>query len=461
MQTDLSSKAPITLILAAGKSTRFPGNKLFTPLLNQTLLHYTIKKALILSPDSSFLLLSPDQKNQEENLLKSFPSLHIMYQENANGTGGAVESFLTQYFAHTCAHCPKIHSANSDYAADQPLLVLFGDTPLIQESTLQTLQQQSSIHNILLAFKSIDNNHHYGKIVLDKNQYVANIIEYKEKDTYQNTTTEFVSSGIFLFNTNLQLLYDTLKTLPVHAHGEKYLTDLCTALYTSNKPTKLFEIKQEEAIGINTMQDFHQAQQYLHSQLIEKHIKNGVFIHNPALVTLSCDTILEPGCQIHPYTIFGPKCHIRSTATILPFSYITESDIGGIVGPFAYVRANTTTQTNTHIGSFVETKDLSMNIGAKAKHHSYLGNATVGTNTNIGAGVIICNYNKQSGTKTPTNIGDNCDIGANSCLIAPLNIQSNSQVGAGSVISKEVESNTLAVTRTPQKNLRLMRKYSE
>ena len=203
---------------------------------------------------------------------------------------------------------------------------------------------------------------------------------------------------------------------------------------------------------MNTNNKLNKANSYRVSQelLRNKALTKGVNLIAPETIFLSKDTLFGKNVIIEPYVIIGPKVKIGDNSIIRSFSHVEETKIekNVIVGPYARLRDGTVLKENTKIGNFVETKKTNINKNSKVSHLSYIGDASIGKDTNIGAGTITCNYDGVK--KSKTNISDNVFIGSNSSLIAPIKIDKNSVVGAGSVITKNVKKKTLALTRTPQ-----------
>lgn len=408
----------IIIILAAGKSTRFPGNKLQTFLSGKAILDYSIDTALKTTPNVYLV----------SNSRFTHPTLPTIRQLSHNGTGGAVLQALKH-----------IQNLKIDFSN---VTVFLADCPLITTKTINHLKGANRAA-IMKAEGS------YGKILLENNK-IKGICEYSNP-LYQNFDSSYVWSGVVNFNINLEKLIQLLENLPLH-NNEIYLTDLFPILQLQTHI-----IPFSEGIGINTLADYQIAEKLVQQQLFEKAFKEGALFLDSSTIKLGHNCVFEKGATIHSFVTLS-NAVIKSTGVVLPFCVVESSVVEGTIGPFAHIRENTYIKENAHIGSFVETKNMVLEKGAKAKHLAYLGDCKVGYNSNIGAGVVMCNYDKFTGAKSKTYIGDNCDIGANSSLVAPLEIGSNSQIGAGSVITKPVPDNTLSVSRTPQRNLRKIKK---
>ena len=215
-------------------------------------------------------------------------------------------------------------------------------------------------------------------------------------------------------------------------------------------PAAYLMMDDEDYCLLNDGNDLVEATLDKQKQLRSEHLERGVIFIDPTTVYLSFDTKIAPGVIIYPNVFIGPGVKVAAGVSIFSFSHIENAEIGDNVqiGPFARIRGNTTIQAESHIGNFVEIKNAMIGNAVKIKHLSYLGDATVGNNTNIGAGVITCNYDGKN--KHRTEIDKNCFIGANSSLIAPIYIAEEVTIGAGSTITKDVEQNSLALSRTKQ-----------
>ena len=207
---------------------------------------------------------------------------------------------------------------------------------------------------------------------------------------------------------------------------------------------------------MNTNDNLKKAKSYRLSQelLRNKALKKGVNLIAPETIFLSKDTFFGKNVTVEPYVVIGAKVKIGDNSYIKSFTHIegTKIEKNVVVGPYARLRSGTILKSNTKIGNFVETKKSSINVNSKVNHLSYIGDAVIGKNSNIGAGTITCNYDGFK--KSKTRISDNVFVGSNSALVAPVNLEKNSTIGAGSVITKNVLKNTLAISRTPQTEIK-------
>ena len=207
---------------------------------------------------------------------------------------------------------------------------------------------------------------------------------------------------------------------------------------------------------MNTNNNLKKAKSYRLSQelLRNKALKKGVNLIAPETIFLSKDTFFGKNVTVEPYVVIGAKVKIGDNSYIKSFTHIegTKIEKNVVVGPYARLRSGTILKSNTKIGNFVETKKSSINVNSKVNHLSYIGDTVIGKNSNIGAGTITCNYDGFK--KSKTRISDNVFVGSNSALVAPVNLEKNSTIGAGSVITKNVLKNTLAISRTPQTEIK-------
>ena len=340
--------------------------------------------------------------------------------------------------------------ALSKLPAEQPVIVLYADTPLIQPDTIRQLADQLGQNEsdlCCLAFEA-ENPAGYGRMVTDGDSVHA-IIEERDASTEEKAIT-LVNSGVM--GAKAGLLCQLLPRLEkANAQGEYYLTDLVAMAHQAGMRTRYLPIAQEEVAGINDRLQLAEMEAVIQTRLRQKAMLGGVTLIDPETIYLSFDTefgqdiIIEPNVVIGRNTKIGDNCQIKS------FSHIEGAVIetGCIIGPHARLRPGTILDTGVKIGNFVETKNAHFEAGAKANHLSYIGDAHIGTKANIGAGTITCNYDGFN--KFKTEIGAYAFIGSNSALVAPVQIADYALIGAGSVITRQVEAGALSLTRAEQK----------
>jgi bifunctional UDP-N-acetylglucosamine pyrophosphorylase / glucosamine-1-phosphate N-acetyltransferase len=354
-------------------------------------------------------------------------------------------------------------------AGGRKILILSGDVPLTRVETLQHLieEHERSGNALTLLTMRLANPAMYGRIVRDSKGAVTRIAEAKDA-TQEEKKIDEVNAGIYLFDGDQ--LFDNLRRLSSNnAQGEYYLTDVLGMLRKSGKRVGAVVVDDPvEALGVNSRAELATVESEIQRRVVEKLMAEGVTFRNPAtvvidsLVTIGPDTViypfvtlegatkigrgcvLDPGVHLHNVTV-GDNVHLKS-GTVAEDAVIEDE---ATVGPYAHLRPGTQLGKHVKVGNFVETKKAVFGDGAKASHLSYIGDAEVGADANIGAGTITCNYDGVN--KHKTIIEDGVFIGSDSQLIAPVRIGRGAYVGAGSTITKDVPPDSLALSRVPQK----------
>ncbi len=354
-------------------------------------------------------------------------------------------------------------------AGGRKILILSGDVPLTRAETLQHLieEHERSGSALTLLTMRLADPAMYGRIVGDSKGAVTRIVEAKDA-TQEEKKIDEVNAGIYLFDGDQ--LFDNLRRLSSHnAQGEYYLTDVLGMLRKSGKRVGAVIVDDPvEALGVNSRAELATVESEIQRRVVEKLMAEGVTFRNPAtvvidsLVTIGPDTViypfvtvegatkigrgcvLDPGVHLHNVTV-GDNVHLKS-GTVAEDAIIEEE---ATVGPYAHLRPGTQLGKHVKVGNFVETKKAVFGDGAKASHLSYIGDAEIGADANIGAGTITCNYDGVN--KQKTIIEDGAFIGSDTQLIAPVRIGRGAYVGAGSTITKDVPPDSLALSRVPQK----------
>ena len=423
----------ISIILAAGKGKRM--NSLLPKPLHKvagkTLLNWLEDTLTSASIVKRIFVLG----HQNEVLKEYIKDSEYVIQEPQLGTGHAVKLAKE-----------KVKDLNS------LIIVAYADTPFISSSTIKKMisQIKNGYKISILGFKT-DEPYGYGRIVTDNNNQVSKIIEENDADKEVKKIT-LCNSGV-LAGKAIDI-FKYLDQVNLSDNGEYYLTDIVSICTKLGSKVGYVQSLEEELIGINDRIDQSEAENIIQNKLIKKHLLNGVTllgsnsIYFDATAEISKDVIIEPNVFI------GSNVKIKSQTVIKAFSYLENCSIGEecTIGPYARIRPETEIKNNVKIGNFVEVKKSKIEKGSKVNHLSYIGDASIGKNVNIGAGTITCNYDGKK--KSKTIIKDNAFIGSNTSLIAPVIIGKNSLVGAGSSISKNVKDNNLALTRAEQKNLK-------
>lgn len=437
-----------TLILAAGKGTRMKSDmpKVIHKVNGIPMITKIIDTLSGLNPEENILILG----HKKEEVLKVVgENCDYVLQTEQLGTGHAVIQAKEKL---------------EDYDGD--VMILYGDTPLLRESTLKSLyeyhKESGAVTTILTSI--YENPFGYGRIVKEDGLVKA-IVEEKEA-TEEIKKIKEVNAGVYCFNSK-ELFKALDKIDNNNEKGEYYLTDVIGIQVSENKKVQSFILEDKmEILGVNSKVELAQAGKVLRDRKNRELMEEGVILIDPETtyveesVKVGRDTVLYPGVVLQGKTVIGENCEIIGNSRIIDSvlgnnirvesSVIEESILedGVTMGPFAHIRPKSLLKEKVHIGNFVEVKKSTLEKGVKAGHLTYLGDAQVGENTNIGAGTITCNYDGVN--KFKTVIGKDAFIGSDSMLVAPVNIGEKALIGAGSVITKDVPSNSLAVSRSKQ-----------
>ncbi|MGL5960412.1 MAG: bifunctional UDP-N-acetylglucosamine diphosphorylase/glucosamine-1-phosphate N-acetyltransferase GlmU, partial [Cetobacterium sp.] len=387
--------------------------------------------------------------HKKEEVLKILQDSDYVVQSEQLGTGHAVKQAKEKL---------------RDF--DGTVMVLCGDTPLLKEETLKNLYNyHKTAGAVTTVLTSIyQNPFGYGRI-LKQDGSVIGIIEEKDA-TKDIKAIKEVNAGVYCFEAK-ELLVALEKIDNKNQNGEYYLTDVISINVKDGKKVEAFLLEDnDEILGINSKIELEKANKIMRNRINHKHMENGVILidadntYIEESVVIGQDTTIYPGALIQGDTEIGQNCEILGNTRIIDCKIADEVRIESSVleesivenkvtiGPFAHIRPKSHLKEEVHIGNFVEVKKSVLEKGVKAGHLTYLGDATVGEKTNIGAGTITCNYDGKN--KFKTTIGKNAFIGSDTMLVAPVNIGENALVGAGSVITKDVPENALAVSRSKQ-----------
>jgi bifunctional UDP-N-acetylglucosamine pyrophosphorylase/glucosamine-1-phosphate N-acetyltransferase len=423
------------VILAAGKGTRMKSDvpKVLHTVANEPIIGHILSILKGLGASRLVVVVGPDQQGIAEFVTPRGAAVGI--QAEPRGTGDAARSALAALASH---------------AGD--VMVLYGDNPLLTHATLNKLlaARASGADLALMGFKPADPTP-YGKLLLLPTGDLDAIVEHRDA-TPEQKKIGFVNAGGFLLDAKLlRTLLGELKN--DNDQKEFYLTDIVAGARRRNLRCVAVEVPHEDVLGINSRVELALVESIMQRRLRDQAMLNGVTMTDPETVWLSHDTKLGRDITIGPNVFFGPQVTVADGVTIKGFCHFEGCTIaeGAIVGPFARLRPGTEIGRDAHIGNFVEVKKAVIEDGAKANHLAYIGDARVGARANIGAGTITCNYDGFD--KHFTDIGAEVFIGSNSALVAPVTIKDGAYVGAGSVITKEVEGDALAVERSEQRQV--------
>jgi bifunctional UDP-N-acetylglucosamine pyrophosphorylase/glucosamine-1-phosphate N-acetyltransferase len=422
------------VILAAGQGKRMKSDlpKILHPLGGRPVLYYALDLGHQMSPQTMVLIVSPSLKDIQT------PFTHqTVIQHPAQGTGDALKWAL-----------PHLEEKGH-------VLILFGDTPLIQKETLDHMMALAQSHSemaVILLGMRLQNKQNYARLILNEKAELEEVIEHKDATPSQKEIS-LCNSGVMLVRGDL--LKSFLQELTPHNRAQEYyLTDLVKIARQKGYRCGVVEGEVFDCMGINTRQDLAYAEAMLQVRWRDKAMTGGVTLMDPQTTYFSYDTKLCSDVTLHPFVVCGPGVEIEKGAEILSFCRLSETHVGPhvVVGPFAHLRGGVHLQEKAEVGNFVEVKKSTFGPQAKAKHLSYIGDAEIGPKVNIGAGTVTCNYDGFS--KHKTHIGEGAAIGANSSLIAPLSIGEYAIVGAGSVVVQDVESRALVIARSRQTTLK-------
>jgi bifunctional UDP-N-acetylglucosamine pyrophosphorylase/glucosamine-1-phosphate N-acetyltransferase len=337
---------------------------------------------------------------------------------------------------------------------DGPVIILYGDTPFVRADTLRRMIDRLNGDGgpgvVVLASSPADPLK-YGRIILGQGDRIAKMVEYKDA-TEEERAVRLCNSGMMavrardLFRWLAQVGND-------NAAGEYYLPDIVNIAAAEGREAVVIEGDPYEAAGVNSRAELAHLELEWQRRRREQALEQGATLIDPESVWFAYDTKLGRDVTVEPHVVFGPGVEIADGATIRAFSHIDGAKIGAraIIGPFARVRPGTRLAERTKVGNFVEIKNADIAEGAKVNHLSYVGDTSIGARANIGAGTITCNYDGFG--KHRTEIGEGAFIGSNTALVAPVIVGAGAIVGAGSVITRNVEPDSLAVERNEQRGI--------
>jgi bifunctional UDP-N-acetylglucosamine pyrophosphorylase/glucosamine-1-phosphate N-acetyltransferase len=330
--------------------------------------------------------------------------------------------------------------------------VLYADNPLIRPATLRSLLDQSAPSPggpglSLLAFRTPDPGR-YGRVIIGDDGLVRRIVEHADANPAERAVT-LCNAGVLCASAAAMTRWLSAVRND-NAKAEYYLTDVVALARADGISVTAVEAPADDLAGINSRAELARAEAVLQAWLRQSALDAGVTMTDPSSVFLSFDTQLSADVTIEPNVFFGPGVSVASNVLIRAFSHLEGAHIGpnSVIGPFARLRPGARLEKNVHVGNFVEIKAATLADGVKANHLTYIGDATVGAGTNIGAGTITCNYDGTN--KHRTIIGAHAFIGSDVALVAPLTIGDGAVVGAGSVITEDVAPDALALARGRQ-----------
>ena len=436
-----------TIILAAGAGSRMKSNqaKVLQRIGGMSMLQRVLQTTRKLNSKST-VVLGHDKEGVLRHLQDIEGNISTVIQANQLGTADAVKSAL--------------HNTTSD----ETILVLYGDVPLVSEKSLQELIDKSE-NGFSILTTHLDDPFGYGRVITDTNNFATAIVEEKDASDDEKLINE-IFTGILCINQKL-LAAGLQEITNNNAAKEFYLTDLVKIIYAKGIKIKPIRANNDEVRGANSKSELESLESILRNMNAQDLLDKGITLADKSRTdvrgtvdagndcSIDVNVILEGSIKLGNGVSIGANNYLKDViigdnTTIEPFSHLCNANVGSNcnIGPYARLREGSTIEDDAKVGNFVETKKTTLGKGAKANHFTYLGDADIGENTNIGAGTITCNYDGTN--KHQTTVGSDSFIGTNSSLVAPIEIGKNAYVGAGSVITKNVPDDALAVGRGKQ-----------
>lgn len=431
----MTARSSLTVVLAAGEGTRMRSTvpKVLHPVAGQSLLAHVLHAAPAGPGTSLAVVVGPDHEAVAAEVKRLRPDAATYVQQERLGTAHAVLA---------------AREAIAEGADD--LLIAFGDTPLLSAETFARLRAplRHGAALAVLGFRAADPTG-YGRLLVEGDRLVA-IREQADASADERKIT-LCNAGVMAFD-GRRALEIIGRIGNANSKHEYYLTDAVAVVRDLGLEAVVIETSEDEVRGINTKIQLAEAEQVMQARLRKAALEAGVTMIAPDTVYLAADTKFGRDVTIEPFVVIGAGVSIADGAVIHSFSHVVQAAIGrnASVGPYARLRPGTSLGDGVRIGNFVETKAATLEDGVKVNHLSYIGDAHVGAQSNIGAGTITCNYDGFS--KHRTEIGRSAFVGTNSSLVAPVKIGNGAYIGSGSVITRDVPDDAMAIERNQQTN---------
>lgn len=433
----MTARSSLTIVLAAGEGTRMRSHlpKVLHPVAHQTLLAHVLaaapKETGTGTGTALAVVIGPDHQAVADEAKRIRPDALIFVQSQRLGTAHAV-----------------LVAREAIARGVDDVLIAFGDTPLISAETFARLRAPLAKGAALaaLGFRAADPTG-YGRFIVEGERLVA-IREHADASADERKIN-LCNAGVMAIDGRRALsILDRIGN--ANSKGEYYLTDAVGIISDNGWESVVIETSEDEVRGINTKAQLAEAEAVMQERLRKAAMEAGVTLIAPETVYLAGDTVFGKDVTIEPFVVIGPGVSIADGTVIHSFSHIVETKLGKNVsiGPYARLRPGTSLGDGARIGNFVETKAATLEAGVKVNHLSYIGDATVGANSNIGAGTITCNYDGFK--KHKTIIGQGAFVGTNSSLVAPVKIGNGAYIGSGSVITRDVPDDAMALERNQQ-----------
>ena len=425
--------ATALIVLAAGQGTRMNSDlpKVLHPLGGVPLVVHAMQSGAAVDPDKIVVVAGHGFEAVQNAVLAHNSDALVIEQKEQLGTGHAVL---------------QAQKALAGFNGD--VIVVFGDTPFVRPETIANMvkARTDGADIVMLGFEAAEPGR-YGRMVVRDGQF-ERIVEAKDASPEELAIT-LCNSG--LVAADAATLFDLLQTIGNdNASGEYYLTDIIAAGRKRGLSASVVTCDEAETLGINTRAELARAEALFQAQKRTEALENGVTLIAPDTVFFAYDTVIGRDAVIEPNVVFGPDVTVESGATIRAFSHLEGCHVsrGAIVGPYARLRPGAELAEGAKVGNFVEVKNAMIHEGAKVNHLSYIGDASIGARSNIGAGTITCNYD--GFMKHRTEIGEGAFIGSNTMLVAPVTIGNEAMTATGSVINRDVPDGALALARARQ-----------
>ncbi|MFG3120002.1 bifunctional UDP-N-acetylglucosamine diphosphorylase/glucosamine-1-phosphate N-acetyltransferase GlmU [Streptomyces sp. NPDC048197] len=455
-----ANRPAAVVVLAAGEGTRMKSAtpKVLHALCGRSLVGHVVAASRELDPEHLVVVVGHAREQVRAHLSEVDPGVRTAVQHEQRGTGHAVRTALEEL-------------GDSGVVLDGTVIVVCGDTPLLTGETLQRLGETHAADGnaVTVLSAEVPDATGYGRIVRDAaSGAVTAIVEHKDATDTQRAIRE-INSGVFAFDA--RLLVDALgKVRTDNSQGEEYLTDVLGIVREAgHRVGAAVAADHREILGINNRVQLAEARRLLNERLLERAMLAGVTVVDPASTFVDVSVSFEQDVTVHPGTQLLGATHVASGAEVGPHSRLTDSSVGagavvsftvaegariGVganVGPYAYLRPGTDLGPRSKAGAYVEMKNASVGEGTKVPHLSYVGDATIGEFTNIGAASVFVNYDGEA--KHHTTVGSHCRTGSDNMFVAPVTIGDGAYTAAGSVITKDVPPGSLAVARGQQRNI--------
>ena len=422
------------IILAAGQGSRMKSDlpKVLHKIAGAPMLWHAMQRAQQIEAEKTVVVVGHGGELAEKSAMEFDAEASIVWQSEQNGTGHAVQQ-----------------AADVLNGFDGDAFVLYGDTPFVQPETLDKMRVARKDNAVVVLGFEAETPGGYGRLVMDGDQLDA-IVEAKDC-TAEQAAISFCNSGVIC--APAPLLFSLLGDVGnENANGEYYLTNIVGIARARGLACTAISCDEAETMGVNSRLDLARAEAVFQGNARMEALENGVTLTAPDTVHFAFDTHIGRDAIIEPNVFFGPAVTIESGATIRAFSHLEGCHVARDcqVGPYARLRPGAELDLGAKVGNFVEIKAAQIDAGAKINHLSYVGDARVGEQSNIGAGAIFCNYDGVN--KHHTEIGKRVFVGSNSALVAPVSIGDDGFVATGSVVTNDVEEGALAIARTRQVN---------